>query len=636
MVINIALDQVKAKLGQIPVLLRVDLGICPYETETNRLRLYRMYRTWEIGDSSARYWDLSATEPWYEDTYAPYPGQDRESSPTYLGPAGQQLTANERVYMTITSIVERALRDNTDIMLYFWPSENATTWWWKPTITSRRPTLECYYIYPIEFFESDGANAPDYSSNVAEGEDGHYYLGAVERGATGSPVQGWIRNFTTTTQQVELFDDHPEWITPIQRAGTGTGELDYVTLATNATSQLYTAVFYSSTQYEVKAEAYRDNSTSYHPQINADGSWRSDVSSNFTSPSGGLTIPAVAWQGNNINSGDEFEIAVRGNTTDTAWPADSNQQVEITKDNAGVADATAWRPVLGHRERTTDSVTTDATTKFFPLRHVTPADWSVGDPCFIHNASNINEGSLDSVQERNLDSVTFTGSGLNDCTNSGNYNGVEDKQFRVEIDGTGSPDTFKWSNDNGGTWEATTVNITGSAQLLEDGVYVTFAATTGHTSTDRWDFDADTWGVTVSGLTNNSDNYNPGAYVAQTLPIRDLGVADWSTVSAASGASESPASRVYVEDTTPFTQNDVLHIQQVQSGGVYETATIAAGGVNASGGYLDLTTSLVNDYTIGDFVTVVGTGEAAFWMRPVANSTTVEELKQLRFNARIL
>jgi hypothetical protein len=86
----------------------------------------------------------------------------------------------------------------------------------------------------------------------------------------------------------------------------------------------------------------------------------------------------------------------------------------------------------------------------------------------------------------------FTGSGLDDMSNDGQYSGIAQKKLiRVTIDGTG-PDTFKWerSTDNGENWTtvASTVAITGSEQTLEDGITITFAATTGHTSTDLWKF----------------------------------------------------------------------------------------------------------------------------------------------------
>lgn len=81
--------------------------------------------------------------------------------------------------------------------------------------------------------------------------------------------------------------------------------------------------------------------------------------------------------------------------------------------------------------------------------------------------------------------ASFTGSGLNDATYGGVYGHRANLTYEVVIDGA-SPDTFKWSKDGGTTFEATTVAITGSAQDLDNGVTVTFAATTGHTSADLW------------------------------------------------------------------------------------------------------------------------------------------------------
>ncbi len=82
--------------------------------------------------------------------------------------------------------------------------------------------------------------------------------------------------------------------------------------------------------------------------------------------------------------------------------------------------------------------------------------------------------------------VAFTGTGLNDMSASGKYDAAAEKSYMVAIDGTGTPDTFKWSPDLGATWPATGVAITGSAQELENGVYVTFQNTTGHTLGDYW------------------------------------------------------------------------------------------------------------------------------------------------------
>jgi len=78
----------------------------------------------------------------------------------------------------------------------------------------------------------------------------------------------------------------------------------------------------------------------------------------------------------------------------------------------------------------------------------------------------------------------FVGSGLNDLTFGTGYSGGASAYFEVEIDGEATPDTFRWRKD-GGAWTSG-VAITGAAQTLSDDQTVTFAATTGHTSGDKW------------------------------------------------------------------------------------------------------------------------------------------------------
>jgi hypothetical protein len=83
--------------------------------------------------------------------------------------------------------------------------------------------------------------------------------------------------------------------------------------------------------------------------------------------------------------------------------------------------------------------------------------------------------------------TSFAGVGINDATFAGVYNTGGYSLFYAEIDGTGTPDTFKWSTDGGGTFQAETVAMTGSPQALgSTGVTVDFAATTGHTLGDVW------------------------------------------------------------------------------------------------------------------------------------------------------
>jgi len=89
-----------------------------------------------------------------------------------------------------------------------------------------------------------------------------------------------------------------------------------------------------------------------------------------------------------------------------------------------------------------------------------------------------------------IGSVTFTGSGTNDMTTSGTYVGPN-ATYCVQVDGSDTPDTFEWGTDPSCTvFTATAVPMTGSPQLLSNGVYVTFAATTTHTVGDHWTFAA--------------------------------------------------------------------------------------------------------------------------------------------------
>lgn len=92
-----------------------------------------------------------------------------------------------------------------------------------------------------------------------------------------------------------------------------------------------------------------------------------------------------------------------------------------------------------------------------------------------------------------VETPVFTGSGLDDMTAGHGTLGTPEgdspcgpsADYKVEIDGTGSPNTFKWYIDD--VEQATGVSITGSKQELgTSNVFVTFGATTGHTSGDYW------------------------------------------------------------------------------------------------------------------------------------------------------
>jgi len=91
-----------------------------------------------------------------------------------------------------------------------------------------------------------------------------------------------------------------------------------------------------------------------------------------------------------------------------------------------------------------------------------------------------------------IGTITYSSAtGLNDMTTAGTYDGSSSFiRYRVQIDGTSNPNTFRWSEDNGSTWIATAVPITGGAQSLSRGITITFGATTGHTTSTYWNFNA--------------------------------------------------------------------------------------------------------------------------------------------------
>lgn len=88
-------------------------------------------------------------------------------------------------------------------------------------------------------------------------------------------------------------------------------------------------------------------------------------------------------------------------------------------------------------------------------------------------------------------SVSTTVTGLNDMTAGGAFSGTANRYFRVQIDSSNTPDTFRWwlsSSATNTVWNAQGVPISAGTFTLGDGMIVTFATTTGHTVGDRWDF----------------------------------------------------------------------------------------------------------------------------------------------------
>ncbi len=80
----------------------------------------------------------------------------------------------------------------------------------------------------------------------------------------------------------------------------------------------------------------------------------------------------------------------------------------------------------------------------------------------------------------------YTGAGVNDMRIKGIFSGAATREFKIQIDGTGSPNTFKWSINDGSSWVETGVAMTANWYTLQEGVQIKFAAITGHTSGNSW------------------------------------------------------------------------------------------------------------------------------------------------------
>lgn len=85
----------------------------------------------------------------------------------------------------------------------------------------------------------------------------------------------------------------------------------------------------------------------------------------------------------------------------------------------------------------------------------------------------------------------FTGGGLDDMTLEGAFNGTASYDYVVTVDDDGvtDPNTFNWTSTSGGS-DTGVPMVAGTPVELEYGVTVTFAAQTGHTGGNTWEFTA--------------------------------------------------------------------------------------------------------------------------------------------------
>lgn len=159
-----------------------------------------------------------------------------------------------------------------------------------------------------------------------------------------------------------------------------------------------------------------------------------------------------------------------------------------------------------------------------------PATIDLGDGVLISIATSSNHTTGDKW--------TFTARNphLNDAAISGAYTGAENATFEVEITAEGAPDTFRWRK-NAGAWTSG-VAITGSPQLLSDGISISFAATTGHSYSYKWTITATA--TTTKGALYRLDNGQLSAIKSDFASLNPLYLSQIGDVVVASNNSDRP------------------------------------------------------------------------------------------------
>ena len=118
--------------------------------------------------------------------------------------------------------------------------------------------------------------------------------------------------------------------------------------------------------------------------------------------------------------------------------------------------------------------------------------WSEIDPTETVAQTTFTFNTVDVAGPTGVGGATqTTGSGSPTVTTGGTYSATARLLYQIEITGTGSPNQFKWrtvADDGSASSYTTGVNVATSAVTLNNGVTATFAATTGYSSGDIFQF----------------------------------------------------------------------------------------------------------------------------------------------------
>ncbi len=108
------------------------------------------------------------------------------------------------------------------------------------------------------------------------------------------------------------------------------------------------------------------------------------------------------------------------------------------------------------------------------------------------------DGESLTFYEYGTSAITFTGTGLDDLSNSGsNFYGTYPTTYTVTVASSGTPDTFDWTD---GTNSGTGVSMATSSIPLSNGVEISFGSEEFHTPGDSWSWTYSTNSVGTATL----------------------------------------------------------------------------------------------------------------------------------------
>lgn len=219
-----------------------------------------------------------------------------------------------------------------------------------------------------------------------------------------------------------------------------------------------------------------------------------------------------------------------------------------------------------------------------------------------------------SAQDGIVSSALKEGTGSASITTGGDFTGLADVAYVVEIDSVAAgaevgSATYKWSDDGGSTWDASGVSTSGVASTLNNGVTVYWSSGSGadFVSGDTWsfkainrfsgskliDWDRDTrWrAATVSA----SVTLNFSASVTWTaVVLYDHNIDTTATIRIKANATDTGWAAAAINETITISENKILHY--MSSSPDHKYARLEVENKSNSDGYIEISELFIGPY----------------------------------------